>query len=197
MKNMAKGANLALLLMPIVIWGAAGGLLIPKFHTLRSDKIALKQTRLQEANVNQMLQQAAQVKPPKQIPCVPNGPQEQTNFLRDLNTLLKETNNRLVSIRSIVILPPAPKGGAPQQPKNQNALPDNVLPIQSTLIVHGNFHALLLLLSGLQNYPRMITISDCHISPTQGNHPDLQTTLTITRYVESDTVAAGSGNTTS
>ena len=112
---------------------------------------------------------------------------EQTDFLRGLSTLCSRTGNRLLTVNALSAPPPAPPpppGSPPPPAPTQGALPSDVLEIKSTIMFEGGFQSLRAFLAILQQSNRLVSLSDCRIGPGPGGFPNLQTTLSVSRYVD-------------
>ena len=69
-------------------------------------------------------------------------------------------------------------------PAPATTLPADVLPIKSMVVFEGSFQSLQKFLNGLHFSRRLIALADCRIGAGEGGFPTIQTTLSITRYVD-------------
>ncbi len=120
------------------------------------------------------------------VASLPATKQEQTDFLRGLSALCSRTGNRLLTVNALSAPPAAPAAavGSPVPPPVEGALPPDVLEIKSTIIFEGNFRSLRAFLATVQQSYRLVSLSDCRIGPGQDGFPILQTTLSVSRYVD-------------
>jgi hypothetical protein len=169
--------------------------LIPRHNKVREVHDEIAKTRASIQTYIMQLNTIKELPPSPKIATLPMDEQEQSDFLRGINTLCSRTNNRMISITSLAAPkqsppppPPAPAGGANAQkkaaPKDPSALPPDVIEIKTTLIFEGSFHSLRSFLFGLQRSQRLISLSDCRIGIGEGGYPNLQTALTIVRFVD-------------
>jgi hypothetical protein len=121
------------------------------------------------------------------VASLPATKQEQSDFLRGLALLCSRTGNRLLNVNALSAPPPAPPpppGSPPPPPSPDGVLPPDVLEIKSTVIFEGDFQSLRRLLATVQQSNRLVSLSDCRIGPGPGGFPNLQTTLSVSRYVD-------------
>jgi hypothetical protein len=169
--------------------------LIPRHNRVREVNDDIAKTRASIQNYITQLNSIKDLPPSPKIATLPMNEQEQSDFLRGINTLCSRTNNRMLSITSLAAPkqnnmppPPPPAGGGNAQKKapakDPTVLPPDVIEIKTTLIFEGSFQSLRSFLFGLQRSQRLISLSDCRIGIGEGGYPNLQTALTIVRFVD-------------
>ncbi len=167
--------------------------LIPRHNRVREVNAEIAKTRQSIQTYITQLNAIKDLPPSPKIATLPMNEQEQSDFLRGINALCSRTNNRMISISSLAAPklnnpPPPPAEGSsgqkPAAPKDPTALPPDVIEIKTTLIFEGSFHSLRSFLFGLQRSQRLISLSDCRIGLGEGGYPNLQTALTIVRFVD-------------
>ena len=86
--------------------------------------------------------------------------------------------------------PPPPPGTAAPVVPGEPGLPPDVQAIKSTIVFEGSFQSLRRFLAGLHNSRRLVSLVECRIGPGVGGYPVIDTTLTVTRYVDPPGAAA-------
>lgn len=160
--------------------------MVPRHNKL---KVVEKDIRVTQAGIQDYLNKLEAIRSlPKdpRIATLPMTKQEQSDFLRGLSTVCNRTGNRLLNVASLAaMIPPPPPPGAPPPPAPPpGSLPADVIEVKSTIVFEGNFASLRAFLAGLQRSTRLISLTDCRIGPGQGGFPNLQTTLSVSRYVD-------------
>ncbi len=176
----------AVILMPPMALLVCCMVMVPKQKKLREVNKNIKVT---EASVQQFLTQLKAISdlpPDPTIATLPATKQEQSDFLRGLARTCTESGNKIISVTALgaAAPPPPPPAGAPPPPGAAGGLPPDVQPIKSTIVFEGNFHALRRFLAGLKGSRRLISLSECRIGPGLGGYPTIDTTLTVTLYVD-------------
>ncbi len=170
----------AVILMPPLALLVCCMVMMPKQNKLRDVN---KEIRVTEASVQQFLAQLKAISdlpPDPDIASLPATKEEQTNFLRGLSQLCTQTGNKILSVTSLAA-PPGPAG--PPAPGDVG-LPPDVQAIKSTVVFEGNFQSMRRFLAGLSGSRRLISMVECRIGPGLGGYPTIDTTLTVTRYVD-------------
>jgi hypothetical protein len=165
--------------------------MVPRQNKLRDTK---KETRNVQADIQKYLTQLQAIStlpPSPKIASLPMTKKEQSDFLRGLSTLCTRSGNRILTVTSLAAPPPPPPPPpgtpAPAPPTlkpGEVPLPPDVVAINSTIVFEGSFQSIRAFLGGLQRAQRMISLTDCRIGPGTGGFPILQTSLTVTRYVD-------------
>jgi hypothetical protein len=187
------------ILLPPVVLIVCCLVMVPRNIRLRNTNRDIATSR---AEIKSYLAKLAAIeglpKDPK-IATLPYTRQEQSDFLRGLNTLCNQTGNRMISVASLAPAPePAKKAGADdsdkkakkKKKKGVDELPEGVVAITSAVVFEGEFRGLRAFLSGLQNSQRLISLDSCRIEPLKDAPKMLRTTLSIVRYVDAPGVGA-------
>jgi hypothetical protein len=177
---------LTILLPPIALLTCCM-VMVPRHNRMQKAQRDIKST---QASINDYLGKLRAIsdlpKDPR-VASLPATKQEQTDFLRGLSVLCARTGNRLLNVNALSAPPPAPPppAGAPAPvAPPAGSLPPDVLEIKSTVIFEGSFQSLRALLASLQQSNRLVSLSDCRVGAGPGGFPNLQTTLSISRYVD-------------
>lgn len=181
---------LAILLPPLALLICCF-VMVPRQNKLREVNKEIQANQGQVQEYLQKLEAISTLPADPRIASLPATKQEQSDFLRGLSELCRRTGNRMSSVTSLAAPPaaPPPPPGAPAPAPVAGALPPDVVEIKSTVIFEGSFLTTRSFLRGLQRSQRLISMSDCRLNPGQGGYPVLQTTLTVTRYVDAPSAA--------
>jgi hypothetical protein len=174
------------LLMPPLSLLVCCVVMFPRQHKLRELNQDIRTTQAGVRSYLIQLDEISKLPPDPTIATLPMSKEEQAEFLRGLATLCNRTGNRLLSIASLAPPPPAPPPppGSPQAPKQTDVLPQDVLAIKSPITFEGTFASLRAFLKGLEASRRLISLTDLRVTPGGKGYPMLQTTITVTRYVD-------------
>lgn len=161
--------------------------MVPRHNRMRKAEKDIKAT---QASINDYLTKLKAIsdlpKDPR-VASLPATKQEQTDFLRGLSGLCVHTGNRLLNVNALSAPPPpppAPAGTPAPAAPPEGSLPPDVLEIKSTVIFEGSFQSLRALLASLQQSNRLVSLTDCRVGAGPGGFPNLQTTLSVSRYVD-------------
>jgi hypothetical protein len=163
-----------------------------KLQTIRRETVACRASIEDYLN---KLQAISNLPPDPKIATLPMTKQEQSDFLRGLSRLCTQTGNRLIAISALAPPPPSPPP-PPGSPPPQNTqgvaeLPPGVTEIKSTIRFEGSFKSLRAFLIGVQRSARLVSLADCRVLLGQGGYPNLETQLTVARYVDTPETAPG------
>jgi len=174
------------ILMPPLVILICCIVMVPRQNKLRQISKDIRAAQGEIQVYLAQLEAISNLPPDPKIASLPMTEQEQSDFLRGLSMLCNRTGNRMMSIASLAPKPPPPPPppGSPKPPPTPDALPPDVTAIDSTIIFEGGFSSLRAFLAGLQQSRRLISMTDCQITMGEGGYPNLQTTLTVTRYVD-------------
>lgn len=182
------------ILMPPLVILICCIVMVPRQNRLRQINQDIRATQAEIQKYLRQLEAISSLPPDPKIASLPFTRQEQSDFLRGLSTLCNRTGNRMLSVAALAPKPPPPPPppGAPKPPPTPDTLPEDVIAIDSTIVFEGSFTSLRSFLRGLQRSQRLISMTDCRISTGEGGYPNLQTSLTVTRYVDKpETTAPG------
>ncbi|HSV72672.1 MAG TPA: hypothetical protein VLH79_02820 [Chthonomonadales bacterium] len=178
------------ILLPPVVLIVSCLVMVPRNVRLRDAHKDIAANRVEiKAYLTKLAAIEGQPSDPK-VATLPYTRQEQSDFLRGLNTLSNQTGNRMVSVASLAPPPqPARKASAKRDEKDAkkkgaDELPEGVVAIPSTVVFEGDFRGLRAFLGGLQHSQRLISLDACRIEPLEDAAPMLRTTLSIVRYVD-------------
>ena len=177
---------LTILLPPLALLTCCS-VMVPRHGRMRKAEKDIKATQVSIQDYLVKLKAISDLPKDPRVASLPATKQEQTDFLRGLATLCSHTGNRLLNVNALSAPPPAPPpppGAPPPPPSADGVLPPDVLEIKSTVIFEGDFQSLRRLLATVQQSNRLVSLSDCRIGPGPGGFPNLQTTLSVSRYVD-------------
>lgn len=163
--------------------------MVPRQNKLQAIKRETVACRASIEEYLNKLQAISNLPPEPKIATLPLTKQEQSDFLRGLSRLCTRTGNRLIAISALAPPPPAPPP-PPGSPPAQNAqaageLPPGVIEIKSTIRFEGSFRSLRAFLAGIHRSARLVSLAECRVLLGQGGYPNLETQLTVARYVDS------------
>lgn len=185
---------LAILLPPLALLVCCF-VMVPRHKKMQQLQADIKATQASIADYQNKLRAIANLPKDPRVATLPMTKQEQSDFLRDLSGMCGRNGNKLLTIGSLApTIPAPPPPGAPPPPPG--ALPADVLEVKSTMTFEGDFTSLRKFLATLQDFPRLISLTDCRIGPGHDGYPMLMTTLTVSRYVDLPKPAAPAPATT-
>jgi hypothetical protein len=170
--------------------------MVPRHNRMRKAERDIKATQASIQDYLVKLKAISDLPKDPRIASLPATKQEQTDFLRGLAMLCARTGNKLLNVNALSAPPPAPPppaGSPPPAAPAAGSLPSDVMEIKSTVIFEGNFQSLRALLGTIQESSRLVSLSECRIGPGAGGFPNLQTTLTVSRYVDIPAPAPAAG----
>ena len=179
----------AIILLPPICLLVACWVIVPRQSKLRQTKKNIESAQKEMQHYVGQLEVIRHLPPKPTVATLPMTNPEQSNFLRALAKLCYQTGNKIVAIDSLAsevkAQGPTPIGTAqPQNPLQTSGLPAEITAIKSTIKFEGNFISLREFLKTLQKSRRLISLSECRIGAAEGGFPQLMTSLTITRYVD-------------
>jgi hypothetical protein len=181
--------------LPLVSLVIAIFLIVPRYQALRRDEAALTQTR-QEVTAKRALIEAAERRGP--IPpvraSVPATGGEAVQFQRELDLLARASGVKLntVALTTAAAAPAADAAAtAGANPSGANvALPTGTTAATIQLSVSGPFAAMARFFQSLENYRRLVRVSNVTMSGG-GADNSLNAQFQLTRFVESADAATG------
>jgi len=166
--------------------------MVPRQNKLRQVHREIQTARASVQHYLQQLEAIRSLPPDPVVATLPMTEEEQSDFLRGLSTLCSRSGNHILSVASLGAAPPPPPPppGSPPPVNSEGALPPGVVGIKSTIMFQGSFKSLRTFLNGLKASRRLISMAECRIGAGEGGFPNLQTTLTVTRYVDAPAAPA-------
>jgi hypothetical protein len=186
---------LTILLPPLALFTCCM-VMVPRHNRMRKAERDIKTTQASIQDYLVKLKAISDLPKDPRIASLPATKQEQTDFLRGLAVLCSRTGNKLLNVNALSAPPPAPPppaGSPAPPPPAAGSLPPDVQEIKSTVIFEGNFQGLRALLGVIQESNRLVSLSECRVGPGPGGFPNLQTTLTVSRYVDIPAPAPAAG----
>lgn len=162
--------------------------MVPRHNRMRKAERDIKSTQASIQDYLVKLKAISDLPKDPRIASLPATKQEQTDFLRGLAMLCAQTGNKLLNVNALSAPPPPPPPPAGSPPPaaapGAGSLPPDVQEIKSTVIFEGSFQSLRALLGVIQDSNRLVSLSECRVGAGPGGFPNLQTTLTVSRYVD-------------
>ncbi len=197
--------------IPLLCLALAVGLVWPHFSHLREVKQQLQQTQetitQKESRIKQV--DALTQGRPLALAVVPASEEEPIAFLKQLAALTKDSGTTITSVRALgsprklaasednpygVKEKPktAPSSASSASPGQRPVVPTSaVQELQDTVTVEGSFADLLALIVRLENYDRLLSVSQCRVQAGGARaYPQLRATFTLSRFVAAPTPAA-------
>ncbi len=179
----------AIILLPPICLLVACWVVVPRQNKLRATHKNIQAADKEMAHYTAQLEVIRALPPKPTVATMPLTNPEQSNFLRALSQLCFKTGNRILGIDSLatkdMTMGPTPIGSsAPKNAQIAGAMPPEITPIKSTIKFEGDFQSLREFLQSLQRSRRLISLTECRIGSAEGGFPNLMTSLTITRYVD-------------
>ena len=179
----------AILLLPPICLLVACWIVVPRQNKLRETKKNIEAAEKEMQHYVAQLEVIRALPPKPTVATLAMTNTEQSNFLRALSQLCYKTGNKILSLDSLapqqISQGPVPVGtSAPKGPKSEGGLPPEITPIKSTIKFEGNFQSLREFLKVVQGSRRLISLTECRVGSAEGGFPNLLTSLTITRYVD-------------
>jgi hypothetical protein len=175
-----------LLLLPPLAIAICFFVVIPKQRKLHQIEKEIQSTGVLQKQYLDKLEAIRDLPKDPRVATLPMTKEEQSNFLRGLAHLCAQSGNKIVSVSALAAAPPppAPPPGQVAPPPAAGALPPDVVEIKSTIVFEGNFVGLRDFLAGLQRSRRLISMADIRIGAAQTGFPNVQTGLSVVRYVD-------------
>jgi hypothetical protein len=177
----------AIILLPPICLLVACWVVVPRQNKLRDTKKNIESAQKEMAHYVTQLEVIRALPPKPTVATLPMTNPEQSNFLRALTQLCYKTGNKILALDSLAPRQ-APKGPTPigtAAPKKvDTGFPPEITPIKSTIRFEGDFQSLRQFLKALEKSRRLISLTECKIGSADGGFPNLLTSLTITRFVD-------------
>lgn len=177
-------------LVPLISLLTAYFLAVPRYQALRRDEAELQSKSEIVATKSNLLTLAEKGGAKARILArVPADRDEPILFLRQLNEVARECGVNITSITNseapIPLTPAAPvaPGGLPGAPATTIGLPPDTTSRDAQLSVTGPFRAMALFFASLENYKRLISVSNATMTAPAQEGGDLTAQFKLTRYV--------------
>jgi len=188
MSNLPAGVQrwLMLLLPPFAVLILCA-VMVPRQNKLRKTNEEIRATQKQIQVYLKQLEDIRNLPPDPKVASLPMTRQEQSDFLRGLSALCAKTGNRIMSVTALAAPPPpdSKAQAAPSDPQKKDSnLPPGILEIKSSITFEGTFRELRSFLAGVKQSKRLVALSDIRLDMAHTGYPNLQTSLTVGRYVD-------------
>lgn len=187
-------------LVPVICLAIGAGLLLPHLSRLRRYNDELEEIQAQIAEKKRHISQAEAESQGRSLALAVAMADEKEPivFLRQLADLIAESGAALVSVRATTPAPlttaekPAATPRAELQPAASPAagqgqrpvIPSTVRELADEVTVEGRFSDLLALIVRLENFERILSVSQCRLSSSGArSYPRLKATFTLSRFV--------------
>lgn len=176
--------------LPLLSLIVAYVLIVPRYVALRRDQDELRRTSQVVATKRTLITQAEQRGAiPPVVARVPGDPSEAINFLRQLNGVARSCGVSISTYSANDVSAAAPAAATP--PANSttaaaaptNGLPPDTTPRDIQLSVSGPFRGMAQFFASLENYERLVSVSNVTMSAAGQNADTLTAQFRLTRYV--------------
>jgi len=194
------------ILLPVASLILAVGLIWPYFSHLRQVRQDLERTRLTIDQTNQRIRlaEAEAEGRPLALAVVPRSQEEPILFVRQLAALSLDSHVTLTAVRALGTpraaaddspygVKPTPQAPAPGAVPGQRPVlpPSSVQELQQEVTVEGSFNSVLALLVRLENFERILSVSQCRLRAASGPaSSQVQAAFTLSRFVATLATAA-------